>query len=273
MIWAKIRSKVSRAQRYWVIVFRASHDGRLIVLKSFVRFCVCLTVSQKSLLAFALGGALAAALTVSAAYAAPQGVEGGSPTSAMSEPSASQSQKEDASPNTTATLDTARNKIKHVVVIMQENRSFDHYFGTYPGADGIPMQEDGAPSVCVPNPTTGECVKPFHDTNDKNAGGPHGAKNATADIDNGKMDGFIAEAQKATHRSCKDPNDPNCGGSEGVPEAMGYHDAREIPNYWNYAEQFVLQDHMFEPKPPGACRSTCSWSQSGRPSVARPEIR
>jgi phospholipase C len=30
-------------------------------------------------------------------------------------------------------------KIKHIVIILQENRSFDHYFGTYPGADGIPM--------------------------------------------------------------------------------------------------------------------------------------
>jgi phospholipase C len=30
-------------------------------------------------------------------------------------------------------------KIQHVIVIMQENRSFDSYFGTYPGADGIPM--------------------------------------------------------------------------------------------------------------------------------------
>ena len=28
---------------------------------------------------------------------------------------------------------------------------------------------------------------------------------------------------------------------------MGYHDAREIPNYWEYAQNFVLQDHMFEP--------------------------
>ena len=28
---------------------------------------------------------------------------------------------------------------------------------------------------------------------------------------------------------------------------MGYHDAREIPNYWAYAQNFVLQDHMFEP--------------------------
>src|SRR5581483_2917711 len=43
----------------------------------------------------------------------------------------------------------AREKVKHVVIIMQENRSFDHYFGTFPGADGIPMQ-DGQPSVCVP---------------------------------------------------------------------------------------------------------------------------
>ncbi|HYM23079.1 MAG TPA: alkaline phosphatase family protein, partial [Vicinamibacterales bacterium] len=29
--------------------------------------------------------------------------------------------------------------IKHIVIVMQENRSFDHYFGTFPGADGIPM--------------------------------------------------------------------------------------------------------------------------------------
>jgi phospholipase C len=185
------------------------------------------------------------ALTTSAGYAA-QGVEAGPPTPAVSEPSVSQSQEVNASPNASATLDAARNKIQHVVVIMQENRSFDHYFGTYPGADGIPMQ-NGVPSVCVPNANTGECVKPFHDTNDKNAGGPHGATNATADIDDGKMDGFIGEAQKGRQKTCQDPNDPNCGGSEGVPDAMGYHDAREIPNYWNYAEQFVLQDHMFEP--------------------------
>src|SRR5947207_15938903 len=42
-------------------------------------------------------------------------------------------------------------KIKHVVVIMQENRSFDTYFGTYPGANGIPMQ-NGVPTVCVHDP-------------------------------------------------------------------------------------------------------------------------
>ena len=43
----------------------------------------------------------------------------------------------------------AQSKIKHIIIIMQENRSFDEYFGTYPGADGIPMS-NGIPSVCVP---------------------------------------------------------------------------------------------------------------------------
>ena len=44
-------------------------------------------------------------------------------------------------------------KIKHVIVIMQENRSFDYYFGTFPGADGIPMK-NGKPTVCVPDPAS-----------------------------------------------------------------------------------------------------------------------
>ncbi len=72
-------------------------------------------------------------------------------------------------------------KIKHIVVIMQENRSFDSYFGTFPGADGIPMS-NGVPAVCVPDPATGGCDRPYHDTADLNHGGPHGATNATADI-------------------------------------------------------------------------------------------
>ena len=43
---------------------------------------------------------------------------------------------------------------------MQENRSFDSYFGTFPGADGIPMK-NGVPTVCVPDPATGGCDRPF----------------------------------------------------------------------------------------------------------------
>jgi phospholipase C len=76
-------------------------------------------------------------------------------------------------------------KIKHVIVIMQENRSFDSYFGTFPGADGIPMK-DGKPAVCVPDPQTKKCVAPYVDHADVNGGGPHSAPNAAADISGGK---------------------------------------------------------------------------------------
>ncbi len=134
--------------------------------------------------------------------------------------------------------------IRHVIVIMQENRSFDTYFGTYPGADGIPM--DGAtPSVCIPNPATGGCDRPFHSTSNKDSGGPHNVANATADIDGGTMDGFVAQAEHAT-KGCAITLNPGCAGT-GTPDVLGYMDQREIPNYWTWAGDYVLQDHMFEP--------------------------
>ena len=135
-------------------------------------------------------------------------------------------------------------KIQHVVVIMQENRSFDSYFGTFPGADGIPMQ-NGQPTVCVNDPASGQCVQPFHDPNDLNHGGPHGQKAATNDIDASKMDGFIGQAEAGQKVTCTNQFDPAC--ATATSDVMGYHDQLEIPNYWTYAEQFVLQDHMFEP--------------------------
>jgi len=46
-------------------------------------------------------------------------------------------------------------KIQHIVIVMQENRSFDNYFGTYPGADGIPRDQSGRFAVCSPDPATG----------------------------------------------------------------------------------------------------------------------
>jgi phospholipase C len=135
-------------------------------------------------------------------------------------------------------------KIRHVIIIMQENRSFDSYFGTFPGADGIPMRH-GRPSVCVPDPKTGKCVRPYVDHADVNGGGPHSYNNAVADINGGRMDGFIAQAE-AGRRGCLNPTDPACTNSAS-PDVMGYHTRTDIPNYWSYAKDFVLQDHMFEP--------------------------
>ena len=144
-------------------------------------------------------------------------------------------------------------RIRHVVVIMQENRSFDSYFGTYPHADGIPMR-NGVPTVCIRDFQTGRCGRPFHDASDRNYGGPHGHRFAVIDIDHGKMDGFIESVRRVVRHRCRHSNAPICrlGRRAPTPDVMGYHDAREIPNYWAYARRFVLQDHMFQ--------SDASWS-------------
>jgi phospholipase C len=138
-------------------------------------------------------------------------------------------------------------KIKHIVVVMQENRSFDSYFGTFPGAAGFPTK-GGRIDVCVPDPDGRHCARPFHDRRDVNGGGPHGHQNALADVDGGRMDGFVGQAEDAQRTGgCSDPNAPDCSTAVSRHDVMGYHDGREIPNYWAYAKNFVLQDHMFEP--------------------------
>jgi phospholipase C len=121
--------------------------------------------------------------------------------------------------------------IKHVIFIMQENRSFDSYFGKFPGALGIP------PGVCIKDPRNGGCRKPWVDHHDSNGNDPHAEAPFLADLDGGKMDGFVAEAEK---KLCK-PKPAPCH-----PDVMGYHVATDIPNYWKYAQNFVLQDHFFE---------------------------
>jgi phospholipase C len=141
---------------------------------------------------------------------------------------------------------TGISKIRHVVIIMQENRSFDSFFGTYPGADGIPAK-NGQFTVCVPDPRTKGCDQPYHDPSLVNGGAGHNLSDAIADVDGGKMDGFVKSAENASTRGCSTiPATPVCLPSS-PPDVMGYHDAREIPNYWTYAQDFVLQDHMFEP--------------------------
>src|SRR5437588_5658831 len=155
-------------------------------------------------------------------------------------------------PHTTViSTPTGVHKIQHVVVVVQENRSFDSFFGTYPGADGIPGVAGNPGTVpCLPDPRLGGCDEPYHDPALVNGGGQHSQRSAALDIDNGLMNGFVAASEIGSGRGC--------GGFAGVcnttspADAMGYHDAREIPNYWAYAQHFALDDHMFE--------STASWS-------------
>lgn len=136
--------------------------------------------------------------------------------------------------------------IQHVVMIMQENRSFDSYFGTYPGVNGIPA------GTCVPDPAHGGCAKPFYDEAEINKGGLHGSGAAVADINEGHMNGFVGSAEKECNTTTARCTPCKTSAGTKCIDVMGYHDARQIPNYWTYAQNFTLQDNMFE--------SAASWS-------------
>jgi phospholipase C len=155
----------------------------------------------------------------------------------------------------------AAGPIKHLIFIIQENRSFDHYFGTYPGADGFP-----SPLPCLPdNWYPSQCDQPYLNHVDSNEGNPHGNKWQEISIDGGKMDGFVNAREQFLGSRCKGAKNrgrtlPGTYEDEGIVNAkhciidvMGYHDGTDIPNYWAYASHYVLYDHFFEP--------VISWSQ------------
>jgi phospholipase C len=137
-------------------------------------------------------------------------------------------------------------QIRHVIVIMEENRSFDSFFGTFPGADGIPAKH-GVPTVCVPN-GVGQCVKPFLErTGVDDSGGAHGPLAGREDVDHGRMDGFVRVTDRKLIRRCRRDRHSSACVHLRHPNVLSYHDGGQIPNYWDYARNFVLQDHMFEP--------------------------
>ena len=166
------------------------------------------------------------------------------PTLLFAAPQVAPATNSETSPQDTATASAANGLIQHVVIIMQENRSFDHYFATYPGARGIPMDANGVPTLCVPDPLTNVCMRPYHSSSLVNYGGPHTMADSAADVNNGKMDGFIAQTE-AGKKNCGNTISPECAG--GSLDVMTYHTGREIPNYWTYAQRYVLQDNLYEP--------------------------
>ena len=134
--------------------------------------------------------------------------------------------------------------IEHLVVLMQENHSFDNYFGTYPGADGIP---DGA---CMPiDPAAGNagtCVRPFHlGDNEVLMDDPsHSTTTARAQYNDGKLDSFISAL-----------NQRNQDGRL----AMGHYDDTELSFYWNLADQYVLYDRFFSSAMGGSFTNHLYW--------------
>lgn len=143
--------------------------------------------------------------------------------------------------------------LDHLVFIVLENRSFDHYFGTFPGADGSVSGGDDHPRPCQPDPTTGDCYRPYHDTNFYDQAGPHGEIGSQISIAGGKMNGFVQALREIGNGCMKEGNagyypcTQATDGPQGQPDVMGYHTAKEIPVYWKYAKTFTLQDRMFAP--------------------------
>ena len=141
--------------------------------------------------------------------------------------------------------------IDHVIFIVQENRSFDEYFGTFPGADGLPRDAEGHFTTCVPDPEAGRCFHPYHDKDLFDEGGPHGVVASRIDVNGGKMDGFISSLEAVGNGCFKHPEEFACKrahpGPNGEPDIMGFHTGREIANYWAYANRYLLQDRMFAP--------------------------
>ena len=126
------------------------------------------------------------------------------------------------------------NPIKHVVFLIKENRTYNNYFGLYGhGADGTDtggtLKCSGSPKHCVPGPPyklTWAVDQQPHDIT-------HGFSSGLYSIDGGRMDGYNIigagedmSGYSVMHRDCSPPK--GC-----------------IPNYYAYADRFVLADHFF----------------------------
>ncbi|HUD63746.1 MAG TPA: alkaline phosphatase family protein, partial [Candidatus Sulfotelmatobacter sp.] len=127
--------------------------------------------------------------------------------------------------------------IEHVVILIQENRSFDHYFGSYRGVRGF---SDKSPAFAQPDPAnTGNpppgILQPFHlDTSATNAACTHDITHDWVpqhqSWNNGAMNGFVTSRLAA-------PNDAIL--------TMGYYNRLDIPYYYAIADGFTICDNYF----------------------------
>lgn len=143
------------------------------------------------------------------------------------------------SPSPSPGISLADAPIEHVVFIIKENRTFNHYFATYPGAEGsteggtIRCTEDG----CEDGPVVR--LKPATDTQPHDL--THCFRCGLVAINGGKMNGF-------NQMNGVIPTTPEKALLYGKDlSGYVYHDRDTLPNYWAYADRFVLADHFFTP--------------------------
>jgi phospholipase C len=139
--------------------------------------------------------------------------------------------------------------IQHLVVLLQENHTFDNYFGTYPGADGIPA---GVKMPVDPLDPNTQFITPFHLGNTPIKDLSHTAKTFAVQYDYGKMDSFVY----ALNRLKQNGN-----------ITMGYYDGTDLPYYWNVADKYVLFDHFFSSARDGSFANHMFWVAAAPPQV------
>jgi phospholipase C len=149
-------------------------------------------------------------------------------------------------------IDNLRAAIHHVFVIYQENRSFDSYFGTFPGADNLATAEARAHGFRQYDALGHTWIAPFllkaADTSDAD----HSRPALLAKVDGGKMDHYIRwEESNLVNVSQASPRFARQVGML----TMAHEDCSTIPFLWMYAHRFVLYDHIFQamygPSTPG----------------------
>jgi phospholipase C len=121
--------------------------------------------------------------------------------------------------------------IEHVVILIQENRSFDHYFGTYSGVIGFDDRTN--PSVFHQRGVNGKQLHPFHLDTVCIADITHDWQPQHLSWNGGRMDGFLR-----THETFDAP----INGINPGPQTMGYYTRHDLPFYFGLAERFTICD-------------------------------
>jgi phospholipase C len=159
--------------------------------------------------------------------------------------------------------------IQHLVVIFQENVSFDHYFGTYPNAtntSGQPFDAKKTPTVNGlvntagaggtgnlltnnPNSANPQRLDPSNINNVLTCDQDHNYNDEQKAFDGGAMDKFVTTVGNGSGKS---PTGQPCQASD----VMNYYDGNTVAGLWNYAQHFAMSDNSFGttfgPSSPGA---------------------
>src|SRR5487761_1429346 len=136
-------------------------------------------------------------------------------------------------------------QIKHIVVLMMENHSYDNYLGMLQGrGDGFPLGADGKPEISNPD-TAGEPVRAHHlSSTVQRPHVPSQSWHATHhQWDEGKCDGFVTSTHVVVP-AAGDVDPAECEG-DGAAVGMGYWSEDDLPFYYGLARTFPLADRWF----------------------------